>query len=288
MVQRRNATTLPHEARYRHWGHVGINRNQNNNNRSQQHHTQSTTTQPQQPQQPPTQQQRRQPTNNKTNKTYTQTTLSGHRIQPTKSQKRRQRRKKQRAQPQRIHQQQQFARLLRRQTLQQSSIQGKARNDNDEFGDRLTNRKKPSNAERLLFHNISSLPEHANPNHQRNDEDNKNHTFCKEIKDTEADICCFNEHGLNLDKIPAEDQWHERSLYQLPQHKAFFAYNTSDPYDMQEPTQWGGTGIIAMKEIIPRLETSGKDPTNLGRWTWIKLQGRQGHITRIVCAYRPV
>ena len=44
-----------------------------------------------------------------------------------------------------------------------------------------------------------------------------------------------------------------------------------------------------MGEARPRLfQKMGSDPTNLGRWTWAKIQGRNGHFLRVVSAYQPV
>ena len=52
--------------------------------------------------------------------------------------------------------------------------------------------------------------------------------------------------------------------------------------------QWGGTGILTLDEFRPRtFQQMGSDPTNLGRWTWARIQGRHNMFTRIVSAYKP-
>jgi hypothetical protein len=37
-----------------------------------------------------------------------------------------------------------------------------------------------------------------------------------------------------------------------------------------------------------RVIESGKDPRKLGRWTWLKLQGKNGINIRVITIYRPV
>jgi hypothetical protein len=45
---------------------------------------------------------------------------------------------------------------------------------------------------------------------------------------------------------------------------------------------------MAVDDVAHRTVDQGKDETLLGRWAWIRRQGRQGHHLRIVSAYRPV
>lgn len=58
--------------------------------------------------------------------------------------------------------------------------------------------------------------------------------------------------------------------------------------DTKGKVQWGGTGILLFDEAKHRaLGRPGSDPENLGRWTWVRIQGREGHRVRIVVAYKP-
>ncbi len=52
--------------------------------------------------------------------------------------------------------------------------------------------------------------------------------------------------------------------------------------------QQGGTSLILFGHLIEQLNhnESGKDPTGLGRWTVMSLEG-DGVRTRIVCGYNP-
>ena len=148
-------------------------------------------------------------------------------------------------------------------------IRGTIRTDAEAFGDLLSAQNKAHNVVRFLHHNLSNLPKHARPA-ANSDVIDKNKAFCQEISDTNADIIGFSEHGLNPRKLPMEDQWRERDTGRLPRkHVAILSCNTTEPNDQQEWKQWGGTGMIAMPSVAPKMHDKGKDPTGLGRWTWI-------------------
>jgi hypothetical protein len=78
----------------------------------------------------------------------------------------------------------------------------------------------------------------------------------------------MNEIGLNWRAVPADDQWVERTQGKLNSSRAVFAHNTTES-KVTEAVQCGGVGTVATKEIAHRNVTTGKDPTNLGRWSWI-------------------
>ena len=45
--------------------------------------------------------------------------------------------------------------------------------------------------------------------------------------------------------------------------------------------------MIALHEAQPRVVEKGVDDSGLGRWTWMRTQGKHGHFTRVLSAYRP-
>ena len=53
------------------------------------------------------------------------------------------------------------------------------------------------------------------------------------------------------------------------------------------PLQFGGVALIAIGEIVHRIVESGKDERKLGRWVWIRIQGKHNQCTRIISGYRP-
>ena len=148
------------------------------------------------------------------------------------------------------------------------------RPDEEEYGDRVS-RKKAKNVTRVCLQNINRLPLEARPNTETalGVPFNKNHQFCQAVKDKSADIFLFSEHGLNFHKLPAEDQWNERALHQLPPgHVALLEANTSEEPAAQGKQPWGGTGLIAMPEMKPRSAApEHPGPNDPG---WLRRGGR--------------
>jgi hypothetical protein len=141
--------------------------------------------------------------------------------------------------------------------------------DAEVFGDAM--KKKPPYTARLGFHNIQLLPE--NSRHY------KSRQLVDHISNAELDALLMNKVGINWDKISADNQWVERTIGKL-------AHNTTEQ-GMTDTIQYGGVGIVATQELAHRIIDRGRDPTNLGRWVWIRIQGKEGHTVRIATAYRP-
>lgn len=51
---------------------------------------------------------------------------------------------------------------------------------------------------------------------------------------------------------------------------------------------FGGTACFLHENTMLRKIDQGEDPTGLGRWIWVLLQGKQGIRVRVISAYRPV
>jgi hypothetical protein len=106
------------------------------------------------------------------------------------------------------------------------------------------------------------------------------------IKQGEYDVWIMNELGLCWPKLAAVDQWFECVLGKLNDSHSIFAHNTQE-LEVTDTVQYGGVGLVSSSEVKHRIIDQGRDPTGLGRYVWIRLQGREGHTTRIVSAYRP-
>ena len=66
--------------------------------------------------------------------------------------------------------------------------------------------------------------------------------------------------------------------------KAVAAHNVHDSSGKYQP---GGTFGFAVDFLAEQVDDTGKDPTGLGRWCWMKLVGHNGPTTRIITAYQP-
>ena len=219
-------------------------------------------------------------------KNYTQLDLHSKKITNKQTTQRRENRKQKTLLSQRSKAQKHLRNQLR-QRFTQTSIQGQQRHDSDEHGNKTSNRNKPNDVYRIASRNTDKFQTHIPPGHRQESTLSKDKQIADEITKLEADCYCHQEHAINWDLIPAEDQWRDRTRNTMPLHTAYFAYNKTEPKQSQEKAQWGGTGIFAMQRTIPKIVDNDVDPSGLGRWTWIKLQGKQGHRVRIISAYRP-
>ena len=65
--------------------------------------------------------------------------------------------------------------------------------------------------------------------------------------------------------------------------KGAYSHNT-DPDSRILREQMGGTGLAALGRLCDNVDSTGVDPTGLGRWSWIKL-GSGSTTTFLICAY---
>jgi hypothetical protein len=85
----------------------------------------------------------------------------------------------------------------------------------------------------------------------------------------------MQEIGLCWNKLDPSDQWAERVM-PLPDSTSVFAHNTLEP-GLSSKLQYGGVGIVATSEVRHRMTSRGKDPSGMGRWVWMRMQGKEGH-----------
>jgi hypothetical protein len=126
-------------------------------------------------------------------------------------------------------------------------------------------KSKLPNTIHIGLHNIQPLPE--NSRHY------KSRQLIHHIIQAELDLLMMNEVGLNWKAVPSDNQWVERTTGRLHDSKAVFAHNTTKPA-LTDTIQYGGVGIVVTKELANCLVSTAKDPTNLGRWAWIRKQGK--------------
>jgi hypothetical protein len=148
-------------------------------------------------------------------------------------------------------------------------------NDAEVFGDKSL--KKLSFTFRVGMQNINMLP--ASAHHY------KSRQLVNHIREGEYDIFFMNEVGLYWNKLDACDQWAER-VTSLNDSTAVFANNTTE-LELSETLQYGGVGMVATGETKHRILSRGKDPTGMGRWVWMRMEGKANLRVRLVTAYRP-
>lgn len=142
------------------------------------------------------------------------------------------------------------------------------------FGDEWV--KKREDRCRVACQNINNLPLWRTAF--------KNHIIMNQVKGADgADIRLWQEIGLSWSEVPPSQQWRQRvgSLREV----STFACNTKET--TFGPTQAGGTAIVGGGRMIPRCKGKGVDDSGLGRWAWMRLQGKNGRIITMVSVYCP-
>jgi hypothetical protein len=169
----------------------------------------------------------------------------------------------------------------KRETIQkyyQRTMKGRnlEKSDVEVYGD--TMHAKGYEIFRVGFQNIQNLSE--------NTKNAKSRQSISYIVKRQYDVFMMAEVGLAWKLLSLENQWFERTFGKFRSTRACFAYNKTE-LAITKPLQPGGVGIVAADDIVHRIVEQGRDETGLGRWAWIKLQGRQGTMVRIVTVYRP-
>ena len=148
--------------------------------------------------------------------------------------------------------------------------------DNESFGDMM--QRKEENNFRVVCQNIRLLPKTAMSGQSRR--------VINTISNTEADVFLMSETTLFWPQVATENKWFERVIGKFRSHRALFGCNTTEP-TRTGLQQYGGVGLVAVDETATRSREGGKDTTGLGRWVWMRFQGRNNHVTRIISIYRP-
>jgi hypothetical protein len=139
--------------------------------------------------------------------------------------------------------------------------------------------RKQNGILRVWMQNVNRLPSQNNTS--------KSKQLISTIAHKQVDIALITEVGLYWRLVHANDQWHERTREAFQVARFQMAYNTTEP-DISSPTQFGGVGIMAIDDVAHRVVGQGQDLSGLGRWAWIRLEGKQKHYLRVVSAYGPV
>ena len=90
---------------------------------------------------------------------------------------------------------------------------------------------------------------------------------------------CLNERAL----FPA-DLFSARITRASPSAYTYLSNNTTEDSAWN---QTGGTGFSIHHSLLSHKTSHGADPTGLGRWTYIRLQGKHGSSISFFSAYRP-
>jgi len=150
-------------------------------------------------------------------------------------------------------------------------------NENDKnFGSRYTS--KPSSSIRFWYTNPNGIGV--------NWKASKSHASFSFLKNkSKADVIGLAETNVNWNMMKNASSLYSR----VKNNWKYFRTVTSNNLMEKKPSlcQRGGTCAIAVSQVSHRVLRTGKDPSKLGRWTWIEFGGRDNYLSRFYCAYRP-
>jgi hypothetical protein len=149
--------------------------------------------------------------------------------------------------------------------LQQTTLLGvnQEKADVEEFGDKF--QPKEDNTFRVVVQNIQTLSPEARTERSRR--------LVNTISTTEADVFLMSEVKLYWPLVEKQNKWFERVIGKFRAHRALFGCNKTE-HDRTAIQQYGGVGLVAVDEAVNRARKGGHDPTGLGRWVWMRFQGK--------------
>ena len=110
----------------------------------------------------------------------------------------------------------------------------------------------------LVFQNVESLPKR-----RHGDKNRRLHEFCSE---REVDVLGIVETNRCWHKLDPQDRLPDRFRGWWESLHTSVAYNRVNKDAGQ--FQWGGTALLSFDWAAHRVCESGRDPSDLGRWTW--------------------
>jgi hypothetical protein len=114
----------------------------------------------------------------------------------------------------------------------------------------------------------------------------KNKILFDFIKDSNAQLVAIQETGIDPRLIQSQHGWYKRLRdNHMRQVKTSWANNITAP--PLNSVQAGGTMALSIGSITSHRPTPNSDPTGLGRWTSLQIQGPSGSAFRLVSAYFP-
>ena len=111
----------------------------------------------------------------------------------------------------------------------------------------------------------------------------KNNSLRNFLHQRGANLVALQEINLHWNKLDSSEQWHERSTgWWEGGQCSSIAFNVNDP--LASATQPRGCMAISSGLTKRRIIQKGIDERNLGRWAWIKFQGKMNRTVRFISA----
>ena len=134
-------------------------------------------------------------------------------------------------------------------------------------------RRRSSLATRVCFQNVNGVPEESDAPKQRR--------INSWLKDERVGIVLLAETKTHWPSIQEGQHWNDR-MRQVTKNadcKGFYSSvafnNQQDRTAATSAFQWGGCIATVLNQVAHRSKEAGRDSTGLGRWSYVRLQGKK-------------
>ena len=112
--------------------------------------------------------------------------------------------------------------------------------------------------------------------------------IARAFKESKASVALYAETSLNEPLIRPEHRFHSR-MRRINKAAQSFSNNNRHLGPNSAWNARGGTAITIDSYMGSHKtqDGSGADPTGLGRWTWVRVRGKDNMHTRFISAYKP-
>ena len=107
------------------------------------------------------------------------------------------------------------------------------------------------------------------------------------FRKSNASVALYAEYSLNqnLKQIPMTERFHQRMINVNPSSLSKISFNVHTNDDT--PWNYPGGTALTVDRISKGHHVRKVDLSGLGRWTWIRLEGRLNTFSNYIAAYRP-
>ena len=138
-------------------------------------------------------------------------------------------------------------------------------------------KKKEKKTIRIAFVNVNGIGKFA--------KDEKSEGIRDFMVTEGVDVMGVAETNVNWGRVHQCHTLWDRTKQWFRDRRLAVSYNIKQR--IKSTYQPGGTATIATNDIAHRFQSSGFDQSGLGRWSWIRVTGKQKCITRFVTVYAP-
>lgn len=144
------------------------------------------------------------------------------------------------------------------------------------YGDEIA--QKQDGICRIVSHNINCIGVDTFYN-------SKLHNIKEWLYQQEVDICGWQEVGVAQHMLQRHEKLSER-MRDIRRTNIRMC-SSNNKHETIDRFQYGGTAIFAFDYMSHMVRGSGVDPTELGRWSWLQLEGHKSRRVRVISAYNP-